>query len=171
VRKLFAGLLSVLAMTAGAAETSTWNLVEVQTKDKTVVGYIYHTAAVGTQLNNKKIEKVGAGLRLICSSKGNGESIITVYWDGMHGNTTQNVEVTVDKKQIAIGAPVRMNQDGPIIYRSLSESRFILQAMKTGQNIQFVWTGTDSINRTVIFNIQEFNSNYAAFASACRLES
>lgn len=103
MRKLF-GLLALSVSMSAFAQASAWNISEVAGKDKSVVGYIYHSSAVGTQVG-AKTEKVVSGLRLVCSTKGymamkESEPIIAVFWNGMFGNTPETVLVEIDGKPV-----------------------------------------------------------------------
>lgn len=170
VRKLF-GILALVAATNVSAQVAAWNISEIKGKDNSVVGYIYHTSAVGTQVRNKP-EKIVSGLRLVCSTKtwtsNESDSIIAVYWNGMFGNTNQKVDVKVDGRTIAL--PSNWDQDNQIVFRKISESAELVQALKTGRNVTFSWDGTDSTKRVTTFSLRDFNQKFSEFNNSCKTQ-
>jgi hypothetical protein len=153
------------------AQTSDWKLSAVPGYDKVTVGYIYHTSAVGTAQSGTKIEKFVTGLRLVCAesptpSSGNSQPVIAIFWDRMIGNMAQNVEVSVDGSN----QEIRWDQDGTLLLRSVSESKALIQSMKTGNKISFRWTGTDSIKRTTMFDLRTFRSDLSEFNKVCKTQ-
>ncbi len=171
MRKLI-GILALIAATNVAAQASTWNISEIKGKDNSVVGYIYHSSAVGTQIRDKT-EKVVSGLRLVCSTKslpaiGSPESIVAVYWNGMFGNTNQKIDVKVDGRSINLAT--HWDQDNQIVFRKISESAEMIQAMKAGRSITFSWTGTDSVKRNTTFSLRDFNQKFSEFNNSCKTQ-
>lgn len=171
MRKLI-GILALVAASNVAAQATAWNISEIKGKDNSVVGYIYHSSAVGTQIKDKT-EKVVSGLRLVCSTKsavamGSSESIIAIYWNGMFGNTNQKIDVKVDGK--AVNLTTSWDQDNQIVFRKISESTEMIQAMKTGRNITFSWTGTDSAKRITTVSLHNFNQKFSEFNNSCKTQ-
>lgn len=170
VKKLFVLLSAAFTMSA-MAQTSDWKLSAVPGYDKNTVGYIYHTSAVGTAQSGTRIEKFVTGLRLVCaetlvSPNGNNQPIIALFWDRMIGSMPQTVEVKVDGSI----QEIRWDQDGPLLLRSISESRTLIQSMKTGNKISFQWTGPDSVRRTTLFDLRNFRSDLAEFNKVCKTQ-
>jgi len=163
VRKLF-GIVAALFATGAMAQASGWNLSEVPAKDKSVAGYIYHSSAVGTQVGATPA-KVISGLRLVCSAKGNDDPVIAIYWNGMFGNTPQNVDIKVDNRKIPQATP--WDQDGPILVKKLAGEQELLQALRTGKSVTFEWT-SGSVKRTTIISLKDFNTSYGEFKTSCR---
>ncbi len=119
-----------------------------------------------------RTEKVVSGLRLVCSTKTlpamGSESIIAVYWNGMFGNTNQKIDVKVDGKSIHLTTP--WDQDNQIVFRKISESTEMIQAMKTGRNITFNWVGTDSAKRITTISLRDFNQRFGEFNNSCKTQ-
>lgn len=172
MRKLF-GLLALSVSMSAFAQASAWNISEVAGKDKSVVGYIYHSSAVGTQVG-AKTEKVVSGLRLVCSTKGymamkESEPIIAVFWNGMFGNTPETVLVEIDGKPVRL-APSPWDHDNQILFRKISESKELLQGLKTGRSVTFSWTSHDAVKRKTTFSLRDFNSQFSEFNASCKTQ-
>lgn len=172
MRKLF-GLFAFAIATSVSAQPAAWNIAEVTGKDNSVVGYIYHTSAVGTQVG-AKTEKVVSGLRLVCSTKGfmamkEADPIIAIFWNGMFGNIPEAVMTEVDGKAIRL-VPSPWEHDGQILYRKTSESRELIQALKTGRTVTFQWTSQDATKRKTTFSLQGFNSQFSEFTASCKTQ-
>jgi hypothetical protein len=171
VRKLF-GILALVAASNAVAQTAAWNISEIKGKDNSVVGYIYHSSAVGTQVKDKT-EKVVSGLRLVCSTKGwtamgDADPIIAIYWNGMFGNTNQKIDVKVDGRPVTL--TTHWDQDNQIVFRKISESAELIHAMKTGRNVTFSWTGTDTARRTTTISLRDFNQKFGEFNNSCKTQ-
>lgn len=170
MRKLF-GIISILAATGAQAQALAWNLSEVPAKDKSVAGYIYHSSAVGTQVGTKT-EKAVTGLRLVCSTKEyvamrESDPIIAIYWNGMFGNGTQMVGVKVDGKTIQMSTP--WEQDGPVLFRRIADSKELMQGLRTGRSVSFEWE-SDSTKRTTIISLKDFNTGFSEFKTSCKAQ-
>jgi hypothetical protein len=165
VRKLF-GIVSILVAGSVQAQALGWNVSEVLGKDKTPVGYIYHSSAVGTQVGTKT-EKVITGLRLVCSIKSSEGPAIALYWNGMFGNTPQSVDVKVDGRKIAQSTP--WDQDGPLLFRKIADSQELMQGLKTGRAVSFEWTQS-GVKRTTVISLKDFNSGFGEFKTSCKTQ-
>ncbi len=168
MKKLFVALTSVFALSA-MAQSSDWKLTAVPGADNGTVGHIYHTSAVGTQ-TGANITKVVTGLRLVCTVHGDHKPVIALYWNTMVGNIPQFLDIKVDGRQVSSTNESRWIQDGPLLVRSVEESRTLLQSMKTGGKISFQWTGTDAVRRTTIFDLRDFKSNLSEFNALCKTQ-
>ena len=173
--KNFCLFLILSIMSVGAYATD-WKIIEVKNTDKTAIaGYIYYTEAVGTKFGLNK-EKVTTGFRFVCSSKEyrvveNTEPIIAIFWEGSpHGTTFQQVEVKIDGKEIQMPQPQRWTQEGPLLYRKISESKSFIQAMRSGKYVSFSWMGTDAYRRTTIFDLQYFTMYFSEFMTKCEIQ-
>lgn len=166
MRKLF-GILSILVTVGAQAQVQAhaWNLSEVRGKELTVVGYIYHSSAVGTQIGTKATKAI-TGLRLVCSTKSN-EAAIAIYWNGMFGNTQQTVDVKIDGRKISQTIP--WQQDGPILFKDLFIEKELIQGLKTGRNINFEWV-QGSVKRVTTISLQDFNQNFGDFKNSCNIQ-
>ena len=167
MKKLFVALASIFALSA-MAQSSNWTLTAVPGVNREIVGHIYHTGAKGTQ--GEKKDKSRTGLRLVCSSRENGEPVIALFWEAMTGSTPQFLDIKVDGKQVATGQETKWDQDGPLLVRSIAESKTLLQSMKTGRSISFQWIGTDSVRRATIFDLRDFRSNLSEFNTVCKTQ-
>lgn len=170
MKKVFVLLSAALTLSA-IAQTSDWKLTAVPGYDKGTVGYIYHTSAVGTAQSGTRIEKFVTGLRLVCaesliSPNGNNQPVIALFWDRMIGSMPQTVEVKVDNSS----QEIRWDQDGPLLLKPISESKTLIQSMKTGNKISFQWTGPDSIRRTTMFDLRTFRSDLSEFNKVCKTQ-
>jgi hypothetical protein len=170
MKKLISSLIIVFSTIIVDAEPVQWNLVDVFTKDTVTVGHIYHTYAVGTQ-KGIKTEKVAAGLRFVCSTKNNNmEPIIAIYWNSSINNIsgqTQKVHSSIDGKEFDY---VDWRQEGTLLYRPLSTSKEMIEAMKRARLIRFTWSSNDSVLRDVIFDIKTFSTNFNNFSALCSLQ-
>lgn len=159
-------IIILLTHTASNAQSNNWKLVNVRNNDNVVVGHIYHTEAIGHQVGAFP-EKAPTGLRLVCSSYGNDEPLLILYWAGMYGNIPEKVSIQVDNRQIGVGQTYLWKHDGTALYRTVAESGEILRAMKVGRSIKLSWTGSNRIQRTTMFDLGTFNQNIRDFNTAC----
>src|SRR5271165_6328533 len=111
-----------------------WDLVGVKNEKGDVVGYIYHSYAIGTLdhlKDNVKSEKNIVGLRLVCSRVGKSEPLLVFYWNG--GDETKHesaVIISVDRTFNPEVTSYIWTHEHSIIYRSLSESGALIDQMK-----------------------------------------
>lgn len=164
---LFAMMLSL----CGAAYGADWMLTTVMMGD-IIIGHVYHTSAIGTQTEfstgNTK-EKVTAGLRIVCPSKNhssikNNNPIIAILWSGFPvQGTPHSVEIKVDNNKPFTEKWMQYNQ---VIYKFLDESLSLINEMKTGGKISFSWADAHT-RRSVIFDIQDFDSRLTDFNAVC----
>lgn len=158
----------------GEVQAADWKLTAVQNADNKTVGFIYHTNAIGTQFG-PKIEKIITGLRFICASddfipEKNSNPVVALYWNTMIGNTSQTINITIDNKQVWTGREIKWDHDGPLLLRTITESKDLIQLMKSGHNIRFQWIGDDTINRVTEFNLRNFRSGLNEFNTVCKTE-
>jgi len=162
MKKLVTCLLASVSIGA-VAQTPKWNITEVTS----VVGYIYNTYAVGTQIG-AKTEKVTAGLRLACSVKSPEEPALILFWNGqMIASPTQTVMVSID------GKPLSTNtwfQEDHILHRSATKAKNIIDAMKIAHTVEFAWTGNDTVRYKVIFDVLGFNTKLDEFNASCKTQ-
>lgn len=159
--------LTFASVSFGQPVEPTWNLKEVIDKDKSVIGYVYSTAAIGTMASNP-VQKSITNLRLICSLK-DSSPIIAIYWKGAVGNGDRYVTAEVDGKIIGNG-PRKWERDGPLTYRNLNESPLLLQSLRTGRQVKFTWESNSGPKRTTMFTLYGFNSNFSKFNSDCKIQ-
>lgn len=165
IKSLIAVLsLSFASVSFGQAVEPTWNLKEVMDKDKSIVGYVYSTSAIGTTSNQKSI----TNLRLICSLK-DSPPIIAIYWKDAVGNGDRYVTAEVDGRTIGYG-PRKWERDGNLTYRNLNESTLLLQSLRTGRQVKFTWESISGPKRTTMFTLNGFNTNYSKFISDCKIQ-
>ena len=166
MKRMFLSITLCLAFGVNA-QTPDWRLVPVKDRSNNVVGYIYHTEAIGRQIGTQP-EKVQTGLRLVCAkSDDRDDPLIIVYWEGMFGNIPENVTILVDGRKIGVGQTYEWKRDGPVLHRKISESGEILRAIKTGRTISLSWTENRSVQKTTVFDLRTFNSNIGNFNSSC----
>lgn len=165
----FAIFALALTLTTSAFSQTTntgWTLSEIKDKEKTTVGFIYHTAAIGTA-ETKPVQKSVTGLRLVCSTRG-GSPAIAIYWNGTNFSGPESVTTEVDGKPFG-NSSQEWRQDTNLTYRELDESRHLLQALRTGRTVKFSWTGKDSVRRATMFSLSGFNSRLSEFSTACKV--
>lgn len=164
MRKLF-GILIALITTSAYSTTAEWNISEVTRYDNKVVGYIYHSSAVGTRIGTTT-ERSVTGLRLVCSAKEYIDSpIVVLFWNGMFGNKPKSVEVKVDGK--SINADYTWQQENQILYRQVGESTTLIEGLKEGRSITFRWADEDNRKMATTFDLSTFDKNYEKFKSMC----
>lgn len=159
MRKLFVGILCFLSSMAHSQGASSWDLVEVTDSQRNTSGYIYHTASVGTAIDQK--QKAITGLRLVCSTKGtNRGAIVAIFWNGENSNTPQSPEISVDNQIIDTGV---WDIKGPILIKPFAESAKLLQAMSKGKTVSVKWNDSGARRHTIFslrgYDISEFNKN------------
>lgn len=171
MKKLLVSMVAAFATMAVMAENTDWQVTEVAGHDKSIVGYIYHTGAVGTQIS-AKTEKVATSLRLVCSNKissqRSGDPLIVLFWNTMDGNTPQFIGIKADNRPT--DHPLRWEHEGAILMRSAYESKELMQTLKTSRSINFSWHGSDGIQRITTFNLRDFNEHLGEFNSSCKTE-
>ena len=167
MKNLFVGLIATFVVVGAMAENTNWEISKVTDRNNATVGYIYHTGAIGTQINARP-EKVATSLRLVCSTlQKNSEPLVVIFWNTLNGNIPQTVEMHTDKR---VTETLQWDQEGQVLMRSAAESKKLIQAMKTGNNISFLWTGTDSIRRNTNFNLRDFKTHLNEFNTLCKTE-
>lgn len=171
MKNLLVTLAAVFAMSSVMAEDTSWKITEVPGKDKAIVGYIYHVGAVGTQVG-AKTEKVVTSLRFVCSTKistqRDNDPLIVLYWNTMTGVSTQHVLSRTSADPL--DRIFQWEQDGPLLIRSVNESKDIIQKMRLSKNISFTWLGNDAVRRTTIFDLRTFDSHLGEFNALCKTE-
>ena len=170
MRKLF-GIISILAVASAPAQALEWTLSEISAKEKTVAGYIYHSSAVGTQTGTKT-EKSVTGLRLVCSTREyvamrESDPIIAIYWNGMFGNGSHTVTVKVDGR--AVQMVTSWEQDGPVLFRKIADSKELMQGLLTGRSVRLEWESA-SVKRVTVISLKGFNTGFNEFKTSCRTQ-
>lgn len=165
MKYIFASLAVCLASVA-SAQSSNWKIVNVQDSNNNVVGHIYYTESIGRQIGTTP-EKVVTGLRLVCSRLGD-DALLILYWQGMFGNTPEDVTITVDGRKIGVGQTYTWKRDGPVLVRTVAESVEITNALKTGRSINFSWKDAGNVQRNTVFDLRTFNSNISTFNASCK---
>ena len=87
----------------------------------------------------------------------------------MFGNNVANVDILVDGKNVRnLTNPGIWVQDGPILFRNISESKELVDALKVGRTVTFSWIGPDSVTRRTGFNLRGFTQNLPRFNQSCK---
>lgn len=171
---LVVGFLAACSIGSAFAQAGAWKLTKVETPNKSVAGFIYHTESVGTQTSGSRVTKAVTGLRLVCSgmesAQGTEVPLIAIYWNTMQGGGQQSLNVRVDGKAVELGQSQQWSQDSQLLYRPLGESRGLIQAMKLGRSVSFEWIGADGSKRQTIFNLSDFRSDLAEFNTSCKTQ-
>lgn len=155
--------LVVSCTNALAAKNPLWKLKEVS-HNSTVVGYVYHSDAIGTQ-NVSNNPKVMTSIRFICSVD-EMPPLISIFWDDSNDYRDAIVSVTIDNKLVNLGQTSKpWAVDGRLYYRALGESKILLNALKNGKVAKFQWT-TGNTTRIAAFDIS--NMNLSEFNSKCK---
>ena len=171
MNKLSAFLFTLFLSVNAIAENTGWQITEVPNKDNNIVGYIYHVGSIGTQTTKiGKTEKVATSLRFVCSTKistqRDNDPIIVLFWDTMDGSIGQYIVSQVSGK--SLDHMYRWEQEGPVMMRSVNESKDLIMELKTGKNIKFYWHDKVGTLRTTIFDLQTFKSHLAEFNTLCK---
>jgi hypothetical protein len=169
MKNLFITALLVLSCQTANAQTPNkdWNLFTVPDEKGVTVGYIYQSYAIGT-VYSTPVRKNPTALRLICSTKGGSAPIVAVYWDDSSGpGETLNINISIDGK--SVGTDWRWRQEGNIVYRSLADSTDMIQKMRVGRIISFVWTDSRGNKKQSAYSINDFNRYLSDFNTSCRL--
>ncbi len=116
---LVVGLLAACCIGSAFAQAGAWKLTKVETPNKSVAGFIYHTESVGTQTSGSRVSKAVTGLRLVCSgpdfvAQAAEAPLIAIYWNTMQGGGQQSLNVRVDGKAVELGQSQQWNQDGQL---------------------------------------------------------
>lgn len=111
---LLAGLLSAFCIGFVFAQAGGWTFTKVETPNKSIAGFIYHTESVGTQTNGSRVIKSVTGLRLVCAgpefvTQGKEVPLIAIYWNTMQGGSQQTLNVRVDGKVLELGQALLWN--------------------------------------------------------------
>ena len=171
MKNLLALLFSTCLSIAAYAENIGWEIKPEPGEDGTIVGYIYHSGAVGTQVGIKT-EKVVTSLRFVCSTKTSAQRdndpLVVLFWDSMTGVTSQYIVSKASAKPL--DHMFRWEQDGPILIRSVNESKDLIQEMRLSKSISFSWHSKDGTLRTTIFDLRTFNSHLAEFNALCKIQ-
>ncbi len=163
--KKLLGILAAAFSVSAAALTPAWNLTEVGGGTPDTTGFVYHSSVVGTQTGNK-VTKVISGIRMVCALRGDSNTMIAIYWNGMTGNRTQPVSIKVDKKLVVLQQP-GWHQDGPVMVKRLGDEPKLLEAMQQGQTITVEWT-IDAVKYVSIVSLKGFAAGYSKFNEACK---
>lgn len=162
MKRIFLAIFSTIAISSHA-QAPQWRITEVLDNKKAPAGYIMHSYAIGTQ-QGSSIEKIAAGLRLVCSSKSPADPVMGVFWNSsLLPEQTQTVTVWVDGKLISSS---KWTQDGAFVYAAVSDIPAVIKSVKTGKLAKFSWTAKDSIPRSVIFDLE--GVNFESFNLVCR---
>lgn len=166
---LLVGILSILL--AFPALASKWEISNVVDNGKTI-GYIYHTGAKGTQTKGSIIEKSITGIRLVCaiqdqSSESRYNSIVAIFWNGLSGQTFQNINISVDNKAIKVNTA--WLQDEQLLFQPVENIEPLIRGLKTGKLIRIEWEYV-GIKRETMFDISQFNSRYNEYLNLCKQE-
>lgn len=156
-------IFSILLFISAHANAQGWILTEI-TSNRSTVGFVYHTHAVGINGN----EKVVAGLRFICSKMPNIEGpIIAIHWDkDYYYPVTQEITLTINKKVVSTGNWIYENN---IFYQPLSQNKTLPALMKDSRTIGFSWS-VDNLKHNVVFDIRDFDLKFNNFLSVCKIE-
>jgi hypothetical protein len=174
MKKLIPALLLSLIPFVSYAQVPNpgWELDTVMDGFGHPTGYIYETSAVGHQCSEecKKLDFEITELRLICSVKGKSDPIIAIFWNRQQvSSRKQSVEVKIDMKVVPNTQSYEWTQEGPLTYRSYTDSTELLNLMKTGHMISFGWVEDSTEKKYTVFTLRDFSSNLDNFISFCNL--
>ena len=161
---LFAALICLYPT---GAQAGGWGLsvVDNQNPDYSVAGYIYHYKAVGKERLGNKSKSVISGVRLVCSNVLGDSPIIAVFWQGLAGNSVQQVDIRINSKKIKSVGP--WFRDGPVIYRKLSETEDLIQKMSKAEIMELRWLD-NSVERITTVELKNFEPGFGDFKKNCR---
>jgi hypothetical protein len=167
VKNIVACLFAICFTSSALSQIGNWRITEVLGRNKNVVGYIYHTEAIGTQVDTKT-EKFVTGLRLACSLSHN-NPLITIYWNTMSGNTTQYVQINTEKN-LSSGPLLRWDQEDSLLIRTIYESADLIRLLKNSNSITLTWINNGPTRRTTTFDLRDFKSRLSEFNSLCKAQ-
>lgn len=166
-RFIISAFSALTCMAANSQSHISWNLVPVPDRDNIVVGFIYHTEALGTEKNHG-IKKVPTSLRLICSTKLEDvkmDPIIAVLWSNLESSTNiRAIGTTIKGNVLSIDT---WTQDGDLLYRSAISSDQLMDSMKHSKSVRFSWISQDSTKYDVVFDLKEFKNGLDNFNRVC----
>ena len=148
----------------------TWRLDTANTESGRPLGYIYQIYAIGT-VYRTPIKKDITALRLICSAKGDVDPIIAIYWDEETEGTQHPIDFHVDIKidGYNFNQTLLWNEESKLTWRSLTQSRELIDAMKIGHIVSFNWIDSDKKRRYTIFSLTDFGTHINDFNTVCKL--
>lgn len=169
MKKLLVSIIfTLLPYLAQAQSGNEWNLFPVNVNNQPV-GYIYQTYSVGTVYKISKEKNVTA-LRFICTLKGSSLPLIGIFWNGSKNeNSNLPIEISINES-IVILKNQDWVQDGFLVFRTVDESRELIELMKTGRSISFTWKNKDGIKKHTIFSLDNFTSLLSDFNTICKTQ-
>jgi len=141
-----------------------WQLVEVKSSNKNIIGYVYHTSSyVETGLRMDAVH-----LRMVCTTKPgtkfSGHPIILMIFDSATKFSEALVSAKIDGNKVA--SLNNWKAEDNIMYREISESKDLITAMSNGETVSFDF---DSNNKHwgASFSIREFAVGLKNFETGC----
>ena len=128
-----------------------WDMVDIHTNSKKLVGYVYRTHALGTQQNTYP-SKSPTELRLVCSITED-DPLLILMWEYESGTGDVNITSFIDSDKIDI----QWHQDDKLLIVRMQDVKDLMKAMNNGRSIKFIWTGADNIQRVTMFSLSGFN--------------
>ena len=173
MKNILLGIIIACFSATVLAKDGDWHITEVKSTDNVIVGYIYHSSSVGTQ-SGTETKKMVSSLRLVCTGKppaqGKNDPLIVIFWNTMVGDKTQNIEIIFDKKINKYGTKYIWKQEGPLLIRSIIESKELIQSLKNNKTLYITWTDSRGIRRTTMFDLINFNFRFAEFNKLCNTD-
>lgn len=169
IKKLLVSFIFTFSPYLAQAQTGNeWNLFPVYINDQSV-GYIYQTYSVGTVYKTPKEKNVTA-LRFICTLKGSSPPLIAIFWSGSKNeNLNLPIEISINESAVILKNQDWV-QDGLVVFRTVDESRELIELMKTGRSISFTWKNKDGIKKHTIFALDNFTSLLSDFGTICKTQ-
>jgi hypothetical protein len=145
---------------------ASWKISEIKSNenDKQIFGYIYHYRSRGYENNSAK-KIYTSGIRFICSNQPDDEPVIAIYWEGLTGNSVQYPTLVLDTKVQTYKD--FWIQDGPVIYRTISQSKDLIERLHKTGLAKIFWT-EGSVERKTVVDFSEFSKGYRSFEKVCK---
>lgn len=132
-------------------------------------GIVYRTEEYGISTQDQHTKRSRSAISLMCAQGVNPK--IFLQWENMQGYGNIKVNYTIDDKPVTPnGKNFVMKQENDILYKDLSVSQELLQAMKIGRTLTVDWVGYDQRRYLTTFNLSTFRSNLSQFNKKCNTD-
>jgi len=134
-------------------------------------GIIIHTHAIGmdSSLPNPSIK---ASLQISCMNQGSAieqRSLLSLRWiENASSYKPESMEIKIDSVRYPMASKIDWIQHKNILYRPVSHSTELIEAMLSAKQIEFSWKSADSSSQRIIFSLNDFSNNLRTFNLTCQ---